>query len=807
MKLLNKLKFLFTIFFLAFTFLVNAQLPANMSRVKSADISDAQLLDFVQKAQAAGQTETQIIQEFTRRGMPIAEINNIRARISSFTPISSSATSGNQTQGPSRTQEGQKSIKGNNVGVYNYNEKTIFGTELFSNPSLSFEPDLRIPTPKNYVIGPDDKLQLDIYGVNLSQQDLRVNSEGNVYIKYAGPIQVNGLTIEEATRLINSRLAKYYPAIANKQTSIQLSVTSIRSIKIMVIGAVKKPGTYSLSSLASLFNALYVSGGPTENGSFRNIELIRNNKKIITADLYEFLLNGTQKSNVRLMDNDIVKIPFVQTKVALTGEINREGYFELQSGETLNDAIGFAGGFKSEAYKARITGIRNTDFDRKVIDIIKDSFNVFVPQNGDEYEIGSIIGKYQNRISVEGAVYKPGNYSLENGLTVEKLLQKAAGLKEDAFTGRALIVRTKNDLTKEYLSIDLLSDSGKNTLLQKDDIIEISSIFDIKDEFTVSINGAVRKPGVVPYEENLSLKSLILMSGGFADNATGKGIEISRRKRDVEVNNPKSPIVEIIRIDDDKNLSQISADVILKPFDVVNIKADPYYKSQITVSIRGEVLNPGEYTLTSRSEKISDLIKRSGDLLYTANIEGAKLVRKNYYGTTDLDVVEKIAESSAKDSSGVIAEQERKPYREVSIALTKIINNPGSKDDILLEEGDQIIIPAYDNMVSVAGEVFKPLSISYDDDKNLKDYLFDAGGVTKSANRKRVFVVYPNGKAATTKTVFLFFKKYPTITAGTKIFVPKEPEKKGTDFGKAGVIVSALSGLITTLAIVYQISK
>lgn len=806
MKLLHDFRLLIVILFLSIGIYANAQLPANMSRVKSADISDAQLQDFVQKAQASGQTETQIIQEFSRRGMPATEINAIRSRITSIAPITSTSNSGNQTQGPTRTQANQKAIKNQNSN-FEYSEQTIFGTELFSNPSLSFEPDLRIPTPKNYVLGPDDKLQLDIYGINLSQQDLRVNSEGNVYIKYAGPIQVNGLTIEEASRLINKRLSKYYPAIASKQTSVQLSVTSIRSIKVMVIGAVKKPGTYNLSSLATLFNALYVSGGPTDNGSFRNIELVRDNKKIVIADLYEFLLNGTQKSNVRLMDNDIIKIPFVQNKILLTGEINREGYFEIQANETLTDAIQFAGGFKSEAYKARITGIRNTDFDKKVIDVIKDSFNVFKPQNGDEFEIGSIIEKYQNKIVVDGSVYKPGQYSLEKGVTVEQLLQKAAGLKEDAYTERAIIIRTKSDLTKEYLSIDLKSDSGRNTILQKDDILEVSSIFDIKDEFSVSINGAVRRPGVMRYEENLSLKSLILMSGGFTDNATGKGIEISRRKRDIDINNPKSPIVEIIKIDDDKNLSQVSADVILKPFDVVTIKTDPYYKAQITVSIKGEVLNPGEYTLTSRSEKISDLIKRSGDLLYTANIEGAKLVRRNYYGSTDLDVVEKIAESSAKDSSGIIAEQERKPYREVSIALTKIINNPGSKDDILLEEGDQIIIPAFDNMVSVAGEVFKPLSISYDEGKRLRNYLFDAGGVMKSANKKRIFVVYPNGKAASTKTVFLFFKKYPDITAGSKIFVPKEPEKKASDFSKVGIIVSAISGLITTLAIVYQISK
>lgn len=793
-------KIIFIICFILLAINSFAQLPADMSRIKSSDISDIQLQDFVQKAQASGQSESQIVQEFSRRGMQAAEINILKNRLSSFSTSSTiTAAAGNQT--PSRTIVSQKSY-----GQQSDNGYSIFGSELFSNPSLSFEPDLRIPTPKNYVLGPDDQLMLDVYGVNLSQQALKVSSEGSVYIKYGGPVQVSGLTVEEASRVINKRLAKFYPAIANGQTSVQLTVTGIRSIKITLIGAVKKPGTYNLTSLATLFNALYVSGGPTENGSFRNIELIRNNKQIIKADLYDFLINSSQKNNVRLMDNDVIKIPFVQNKILLNGELNRNGFFEIQPNETLKDAISFAGGFRSNAFKARITGTRNTDFDKKILDITKDSIIFFKPLNGDEYIVGSLIDKFQNRITINGAIFKPGSYALERGLVVGDLLQKAQGLREDAYMGRAIIIRTREDLTKEYMSISLLSDSGKNMPLQKDDIVEVSSIFDLKDKFSVSINGAVRNPRVIPFEDSLSLKSLILLAGGFADNATGNGIEISRRKRDVDVNNPESPIVEIIKIDDTKDLSKLSADIKLKPFDVVTVKVDPYYKSQINVSISGEILNPGSYTLLSRSEKISDLIKRAGNILYTANIAGAKLVRRNY-GSTDLEVVQKIAASSAKDSSGVIIDQERKPYREVSIALTKIINSPGSKEDILLEEGDQIIIPAIDNMVSVSGEVFKPLSISFDNSKKLRDYLFDAGGVTQSGNKKRVFVVYPNGKAAKTKYVLLFFRKYPEISAGCKIFVPKVPEQKAADYSKVGIIIAGFSAIVTTMALVYQITK
>jgi len=798
----SKVRLLLTIVLLCFTSIVIAQLPNNMSKVKSADITDAQLQEFISKAQSSGLSEDQVIQELQRRRMPAMEIDALKSRITALLSPSKSQSSSasihqSRSSVPVQTPEQQVS------------KSSVFGSELFSNPSLSFEPDLRLPTPKNYTLGPDDKILLDVYGVNLSQQNLTVNAEGSVYVKYAGPIQVNGLTIEEASKIINSRLSKFYPAIASGQTKAILSLTGIRAIKVMVLGAVKKPGTYSLSSLATLFNALYVSGGPAENGSFRNIELVRNNKTIVVADLYDFLLNSNQKANVRLMDNDVIKIPFAKTQIDIVGEVNRPSIFEMQPNETLQDAINFAGGYKSNAFKGRITGLRNTDFDRLILDISKDSITKFLPQNGDSYTIGSIINKFQNRLVIEGAVFKPGNYSLDNsGGTVLGLLKKAEGLREDAYTGRAIVVRTKDDLTKEIISINLTTDSGKNFILQKEDVLQVSSIFDIKDNFTVNINGAVRNPGIYSYNDSFSLKTLILKAGGFAENATGAGIEIARRKRNVEVNNPQSPIVEIIRIDDnDMDLSNPLNDIQLKPFDIITVKVDPYYKSQISVAITGEILNPGAYTLTSRVEKISDLIKRAGGTLYTANIDGARLVRVNKLYENEIALAQKIAQSSAHDSSNVVTSTVAKQYNEVAIDLQKIIHNPGGEDDILLEEGDRIEIPATNNMITIAGEVFSPLIVSYDANKKLRDYLSDAGGITKSGNKKRVFIVYPNGKAARTKKILGIFRQYPVVKAGSKIFVPKEPEKKPTDYAKAGIIITGLSALITAAALAFQITK
>lgn len=798
----SKVRLLLTIVLLCITSIVIAQLPNNMSKVKSADITDAQLQEFISKAQSSGLSEDQVIQELQRRRMPAMEIDALKSRITALLSPSKSQSSSasihqSRSSVPVQTPEQQVS------------KSSVFGSELFSNPSLSFEPDLRLPTPKNYTLGPDDKILLDVYGVNLSQQNLAVSAEGTVYVKYAGPIQVNGLTIEEASKIINSRLSKFYPAIASGQTKAILSLTGIRAIKVMVLGAVKKPGTYSLSSLATLFNALYVSGGPAENGSFRNIELVRNNKTIVVADLYDFLLNSNQKNNVRLMDNDVIKIPFAKIQIDIVGEVNRPSIFEMQPNETLQDAINFAGGYKSNAFKARITGLRNTDFDRLILDISKDSIAKFIPQNGDSYTIGSIINKFQNRLVIEGAVYKPGNYSLDNsGGTVLGLLKKAEGLREDAYTGRAIVVRTKDDLTKEIISINLTSDSGKNFILQKEDVLQVSSIFDIKDNFTVNINGAVRNPGIYSYNDSFSLKTLILKAGGFAENATGAGIEIARRKRNVEVNNPQSPIVEIIRIDDnDKDLSNPLNDIQLKPFDIITVKVDPYYKSQISVAITGEVLNPGAYTLTSRVEKISDLIKRAGGTLYTANIDGARLIRINKLYENEIALAQKIAQSSAHDSSNVVTSTVAKQYNEVAIDLQKIIHNPGGEDDILLEEGDRIEIPTTNNMITIAGEVFSPLIVSFDANKKLRDYLSDAGGITKSGNKKRVFIVYPNGKAARTKKILGIFRQYPVVKAGSKIFVPKEPEKKPTDYAKAGIIITGLSALITAAALAFQITK
>ncbi|HEU0065016.1 MAG TPA: SLBB domain-containing protein [Flavisolibacter sp.] len=807
---MNCLRGIFLLFCLFISTFIFAQIPSDLSNVKASQISDSQLKQYLSQAKANGLTEEQLESELSRRGLPDSEISELKLRIQDLDRIEPDASSINTSEKPAENTKRKVSKIGDNRFESLDNIETVkkksrvFGSELFSNSNLTFEPDLRMATPKNYIIGPDDELILNIYGANISQQNLKVSPDGTVNVKYAGVVNVNGLSVEAAGAILKSRLVKFYPGLNSGQTKLQLTLGNIRSIRVILIGAINRPGTYTLPSLASLFNALYVSGGPAENGSLRNIEVIRNNKVIKIADLYDFLMKGDQSGNVHLEDNDVIRVPFASTMVTLNGELNRPGIFELHKNESLADALEFAGGFKSKAFKGRITGNRYADFGKKVIDVAGDSLAYFKPVNGDEFYIDSVINRYQNRVIINGAVFKPGPYALTDGMTLKNLINKAQGLKEDVYSGRALVVRTREDLTKEYIAVDLkpiISSNENGLLLQKEDSVQVASIFDLKDSSTITINGAVRKPGTFRYEENLSLKSLIFKSGGYAENATGMGIEISRRKRDINVNKAGSSIVELIKIDDNKELSSNSADIKLMPFDIITIKEDPYYKKQISVSVSGEVLLPGVYTLQSREERLSSLIQRSGGLLYTANVAGAKLVRKKKE-VTDTAEIKRLFTSVIRDTSRAKVNVTSKSTTDVAMDLNYILKHPGSIDDITLEEGDELIIPRINNTVGVSGEVFNPFNIMYERGKSLKDYISDAGGITHSGKKSRAFVTYANGSSAKTRKILGIFNKYPAIEPGSTIFVPQRPKRDGQfDAAKAGIIVSAVTALIAAIAV------
>ncbi|MCG2616064.1 SLBB domain-containing protein [Terrimonas sp. NA20] len=792
-----------------------AQVPSDMSNVKASQISNAQLREFLNRAKSSGLSQAQLEAEFTRRGLPATEMEILRQRISDIesgietadetTSVDSTGADGTNMRANTKRQV----AKSNNrlleiVEDINDKKPKIFGSELFANANLSFEPDLRMATPKNYTIGPDDELLLNIYGLNISQQTLKVTPEGTVNVKYAGVINVSGLTVDVLTTILKNRLTRYYPGLSSGQTKMQLTLGNIRSIRVILIGAIKRPGTYSLPSLVTLFNALYASGGPAENGSFRNIELIRNNQVIQTADLYDFLVRGNQLTNVRLEDNDVIRVPFATLLVTLTGQLNRSGIFELKADENLDKALEYAGGFKSYAFRGRLTGSRITGYERRIVDVSGDSLAYFKPHNGDEFVVDSVINRFQNRVQITGAVFKPGSYALENGMSLKQLISKAYGLREDVYNGRAIVVRKGLDLVKEYISVDLkaiLNGRENGLTLFREDSIHVASIFDLRDTAIVTINGAVRKPGIFRFEEGLTLKSLIMKAEGFADDATGTGIEISRRKRDINVNAAGSDIVQIIKVNDTLDLSSSAADITLMPFDIVAVKENPFYQPQISVKVSGEVLSPSTYSLQSREERLSSLINRAGGLLYTANIAGAKLVRqkKDLADSADL---KRLFRSLENDSTKSASAFEMKKATDVAIDLAYILKHPGSADDITLEEGDELIVPRINNTVSIGGEVFKPLDIMYEKGKSMDDYISAAGGNTPSGSKKRAFVIYANGSAAKIKKPLGIFRSYPKITPGASIFVPQKPKREGFDVGKAGIFISAITALITAATLI-----
>jgi protein involved in polysaccharide export with SLBB domain len=689
----------------------------------------------------------------------------------------------------------------------------VFGADLFSSADPGFMPNLKIATPKGYILGAEDELQLDIYGNNISNQKLIVSPDGFINVKYAGPINVNGMSIEQAAGVIKARLSKFYPALSNGATKIQLSLGSVRSILVTVVGAVKKPGTITLPSVATLFNALYASGGPLENGSFRNIELVRENKVIAHADLYDFILKGDQGSNVSLRDNDVIRVPYAKAQIAIEGGVNRVGLFEVKNNETVQHVLDFAGGFKGNAFKGRITGTRYTDVEKSVIDVDKAHFTTYSLVHGDSLYIDTVINKYDNRVFISGAVFKPGAYSLDKGMDAKTLIQKAQGLKEDAFTGVANMVRLKEDYTKEYLTLDLRDViSGKSVInLRREDSLHVESILDLKDTAVVTINGPVKNPGEFRYEDSLSLKGLILKAGGLLENATTLRIEVGRRKSDFVLGAKGAATSEILSIDIDKSLTDKGKEIILKPFDVVNIKQDPSKVKQITVEIKGEVAFAGSYTLGNPEEKLSSIINRAGGILPYADIYGAKLIRRRLIQDTAFikrltlsNVNVNSIDKEKSDTSKLIEmDQLNSKTTEVALELDKILARPGSEEDVTLQDEDQIIIPRFVNTVGISGEVLKPVTVQFEPGRGFSSYISAAGGFNRNAYKKRVFVVYPNGRSASTKS-FLGIKSYPKITPGSSIFVPVEPVSKSFDTAKAGVLVSAFASIMTTLVLLFR---
>ncbi|WP_353197821.1 SLBB domain-containing protein, partial [Parapedobacter defluvii] len=519
-----------------------AQMP-DVSKIRVEQLSDDQVIKLIAEADRRGMTDDQLLQTLGQRGMSAAEQQKLRSRISTIRQQGTTKGSQKIDSGMSAGQAGRQ-LTGDTVTLSDTLNSSlpdtsrasrIFGAKLFRNSEIRFEPNLNIPTPKNYVIGAGDELQLDITGDNEASYRLKVSPDGNVKIDYIGLVSVAGLTIEDASSKLKQLMQSTYSRLRTGETRLSLTLGNIRSIKVTLTGYVTRPGTYTLPSLANVFHALYASGGPSERGTYRNIQLIRNNQVIQTIDAYDFLTRGVQPGNVRLEDGDVIHIPVFGRQVEVEGFVNNPGIFEPLPNESLADVLRFAGDFAPEAYTAAVKVLQITNRERSVADIYAEDYDSYTPQNGDQYIVEEVLDRYANRVEIEGAVFRPGKYALTEGLTLRQLIQRADGLKEDAFMARAYINRLRPDNTQELITINLnelmAGNDQSNHVLQREDRVIISSIFDLREEYTVSISGQVRQPGQFPYVEQMTLGSLIQMSGGLAEAANIEVVDVARRIR------------------------------------------------------------------------------------------------------------------------------------------------------------------------------------------------------------------------------------------------------------------------------------
>ncbi|KAA8484652.1 protein involved in polysaccharide export with SLBB domain [Arcticibacter tournemirensis] len=816
---------------LFFALSVSAQTNQNFSNIRVDELSDTQIRQFIAQVEATGLSEAQLEQVAQARGMSPVEIQKLRQRVDRLKATEKQnngsqglKNSGNNRQAQSGREYNFEPASADSVQASGASaaEKAlselrskIFGADLFRNRQLTFEPNLRLATPRNYQIGPDDELLIDIYGYSEASYQLKVSPEGTINIPYIGVIPVSGMTIEQATSRIKSRLSTIYSGLKSGNTSVSIAIGNIRSIKVILTGEVVKPGTYSLPSLATVFNALYSSGGPTENGSFRQIELIRAGKRIATLDIYDFLLNGEFKNNYRLQDQDVIRVPTYHTRTEITGEVKRPGIFEMKSGEKLADLLRFAGGFNERAYQARVKVLKNTETERRIDDVTSDAFASYNPSSGDKYFVDQILDRFENRVKIEGAVFRPGQFELEPGLTVKQLIERAEGLREDAFRNRAYITRLKDDLQTELVSFDIakvLSGEAADIPLKREDVITISSIFDLKEEYNVRVEGEVLKPGRLNFAEGMTLEDAIIQAGGLREGATPKRVEISRRIKNSDVLSESARTAQVFQVDINQNLKSATAGFVLQPFDIVVVRPSSGYSVQQQVKVQGEVLYPGIYTITHKDERISDLLKRTGGFTAYAYVEGASLQRPGAKVKDSTDVEKKMEFDRMKQfqrlqqkvSDTLKIEEEaaiRNDY--VGINLPRILKKPGGKDDLFLEEGDILNIPRQLQTVKVSGEVLSPVTVVYSRGKGFKQYISNAGGFSDRAKKKSAYIIYANGSVESAGK-FLFFNNYPVVKPGAEIFVPKKPEARRMSTGELVGITSGLASLAAIIVALFR---
>lgn len=807
------LRGLFAVIFVGCQLFVGAQsLPINIE-----GLSDEQLIQLATRYNLMGLSEAELEAKAKEAGLGSDQILLLKKRIALLDPSVAGGQLVYNNKTDSYVLRNKILTKGPSIRSKDSgNVLSVFGSEIFDNLDLSFEPNLSIATPSQYIIGVNDQLVIDVYGVSDVTKKLKVTTEGDIRFPNLGPIKVAGLSMDDARVKIKKALSRIYPGIATGAVVVQVSLGQIRSIQITLLGEVRRPGTYTISALATLMNALYASGGPNDIGSFRKIELLRGGKTVTEFDLYDFLLKGDLSKNRLLQDNDVIRVGTYDTRVALKGALKKPAIFDLKPGETAADLIQYAGGFADIAFKERVRIARLGAAQRELLTVTAAELKQFELLSGDTLTVDSLPSLYANRVWVSGAIYYNGAYGLQQAKNLHELI-KLAKLREDAYLERGIIRRLKPDLTPSLIPFNVndVVKGSFNINLQREDSIHIFRTTDLRERYVVAINGEVNKPGTYDYFENMRVQDLVLLANGYKEGAARQKIEVSRRLSATGMGSDTVSYAVIKEISLDKS---DDLQFELQPFDIVAIRRLPVYKEQITVRIEGEVLYPGTYTLSAKNERLSDIINRSGGLKSSAFAEGAVLIRNTYVGVTSSDAAllgskaRLINQQSGKnlvpvdggDSSLLkTLSAQQKP---MSIRLADALTNKGGSNDVFLEEGDIIKIPKSIQTIQTFGMVNLPKQIVYREGVTLKEAVRESGGFAVNASRKNAYVVYANGEVKTTRK-FLFFRSYPDLKTGAEIYVPAKSGRSKLTTGEAVGLISGLTSLLGLAIVLVNTSK
>lgn len=783
-------------------------------------MTDGQVIEYVQQALQQGKDQQTIAMELLSEGASQEQLLRLKSQYSGAATSGSSSQAGaggavqdtgtrarkttvaNATDGEAalegaNTDEMKETMKKRQeLKVSTASENDVFGRNIFNIDKLTFQPNLNMATPENYRLGPGDEVIVDVWGASQNTMRLEISPDGYVNITNLGPVYLNNMTIKDARQLLKQELGKIYADSAN---NIQVTLGNIRTIQVNVMGEVRAPGTYALSSLSTVFHALYASGGVSDIGSLRNVQVARGGKTIARLDVYEYIMKGQIQDDIRLQDGDVVIVPTYDELVKITGKVKRPMFYEMKNGESAATLLKCAGGFSSDAYKKSIRVLRKDGKEFSVKTVNDIDYSAFKLIDGDVVTVDSILNRFNNRLEVKGAVYHPGVFELSGSLnTVRQLVEKADGLLGDAFTGRAVLYRERENLTKEVLPVDIegiLKGTSPDIALQKNDILYIPSIHDLQDMGKVTISGEVNKPGSYTYADHMSLEDLVITAGGLKESASLVRVDVSRRIRDPKGTTEPDMIGQNFSFGlKDGFVVDGEAGFELQPYDQVFVRRSPSYNEQVSVTVDGEVLYRGEYTLSTKSERLSSLIQRAGGVSRYAYVRGAKLRRvANEEELCRMEDVVKMVRREIGETLATSLGLKVDSTFTVGIDLEAALANPGGDADLVLREGDVLTVPEYNNTVKVNGAVMMPNTVSYAKGKSVKYYLNQAGGYSANAKKSQKFIIYMNGQVAEVKG-----SGKKQIEPGCEIVVPNKTKK--LNFATVVSNATSFASLATMLA-------